>query len=127
MYSHILTQQLTTPQGVLTDLGNTYSADSVTAVQTVVNANGGGANAVAVDFTAASFVALALLSTVPCVVTLTGADEIDGIATSTVTLQANALRHVTDISGNVTAVSVGANTTVDGAAGTLEVSLLFNS
>lgn len=127
MFSHTLTQVLVTPTESWTDGGSTLSADSVTAINTAVNAYGGGANAVAVDFLAASFIALALLSTVPCVVTLTGATAIDGVTASTVTLEANVVRQVTAITGNVTAISVGANTTVDGAAGTIKMSLLFNS
>lgn len=126
-FSIVRTQIIQTPEEAWTDGGEIYTADSVTAVNTTVDANGGSANAVAIDFTAASFVALALLATVPCVVTLTGATAIDGASTSTITLEANVARLVTAISGNVSAVSVGANTESSGAAGTIKTCLLFNS
>jgi hypothetical protein len=127
MYSLTLTQAIMTPQGLWNDSGKTYSADSVTAVETTVDANGGSANAVAIDFTAASFQVLALLSDVPCVVTLTGATAINGVSGSTVTLAANVAQVVTALAGNVTAVSVGANTTASGPAGTIKACVLFNS
>lgn len=127
MYTHVKTQSIQTPEGLLQDTGATLSGDTTTSVQTTVDANGGGANAVSIAFTDAGFQSLALLSTVPCVVTLTGATVIDGITIGTVTLVANVIRHVTDITGNVTAVSVGANTDSLGEAGTITIAALFNS
>lgn len=126
---HTYQQALTTPTGQLTDTGVSYTGDTHTAVAGVVNANGGGANAVAIAFPATSggLQSVGLLATVPCVVTLTGATEIDGVTTSTVTLTANVIRLITAITGAVTAVSVGANTDSAGEAGTIQISALFNS
>jgi len=126
-YTHTYAQSLVTPEEQIADSGASYTGDTVTAIDTTVSANGGGANAVAVAFTAAGFQSMGLLATVPCVVTLTGATVIDGASTSTVTLVANTLRHVTAITGNVTAISVGANTDSSGAAGTIKINVLFNS
>lgn len=125
--THILTQRVVTPTGTIEDSGNTTTGDTVTSVATTVAANGGSANAVSIAFTAAGLQSIALLSTVPCVVTLTGASAIDGASGSTVTLAANILRYVAAVTGDVTAVSVGANTTGSGAAGTIQISVLFNS
>ena len=126
---HTYQQALTTPTGQLTDTGVAYTGDTHIAVAGVVNANGGGANAVAIAFPATSggLQSVGLLATVPCVVTLTGATVIDGVSTSTVTLTANVIRLITAITGAVTAVSVGANTDSSGAAGTIQISALYNS
>lgn len=126
-YTHIFTQRAVTPEGVIEDAGATATADSTTSVATTVALNGGGANAVAIAFTATGLQSLVLLSTVPCVVTLTGATVIDGIAVGTVTLTANTLRRVSAITGDVTAISIGANTAGGGAAGTITIAALFNS
>jgi hypothetical protein len=127
MFTHTLTQSLQTPSGALTDSGDAYTADTITEVDATVAAYGGGANAVSIAFTAAGFQSMGLLSDVPCVITFTGATAIDGVSTSTVTLAAGVLRHVAAVTGNVTAVSVGANTAVDGLAGTANINVLFNS
>lgn len=126
-YTHVFIQVATTPEGQLNDTGATYTGDTTTSVATTVSANGGAANAVAIAFTAAGLQSLILLSTVPCVVTLTGATVIDGVSSSTVTLAANVMRQVTAITGDVSAISVGANTTGSGAAGTITIAALFNS
>jgi hypothetical protein len=126
-YTHLFTQRVVTPEGTLEDSAATTTGDTTTSVATTVDANGGSANAVAIAFTAAGLQSLVLLSTVPCVVTLTGATVIDGITIGTVTLAANTMRRVTAITGNVTAISVGANTTSSGAAGTITIAALFNS
>jgi hypothetical protein len=127
-FNHKYTATVSTPTETWSD-GSTSdtTGDTVTEVATTVDANGGSANAVAIAFTAAGFQSLFLQATVPCVVTLTGATVIDGVSTSDVTLTANVIRRVSSITGNVTAVSVGANTTTDGAAGTIKISALFNS
>ena len=126
--THRLSQILTTPEGQWNDGGTTYTGDTTTAVTTTVAANGGGANAVSIAFPAgAAFQSMGLLATVPCVVTLTGATVIDGASASTVTLAAGVIRHVSAITGNVTAVSVGANTDGGGLAGTIQIAVLFNS
>ena len=126
--SHILNKVLQTADGgKLADTGATVTGDTETNGEWTVNANGGGSNAIAVAFPAAGLKSLGLLSTVPCVVTLTGATVIDGITIGTVTLAANALRQVLAITGDVTAISIGANTTSSGPAGVLKTSLLFNS
>jgi hypothetical protein len=126
-FTHVYSQSLVTPEGVLNDAGETATGDTSTSVATTVALNGGGANAVAIAFTAAGFQSMGLLSTVPCVVTLTGATVIDGVTIGTVTLVANVMRHVSSITGDVTAISVGANTDSEGAAGTIQISVLFNS
>ncbi len=128
MFTHIYSQTLQTPEGSFNDAGTTYSGRAVQGVEEDVNANGGGANALAVAFGGgAAFKSMALLATVPCVVTLTGATVIDGVTIGTVTLVANVMRHVAAITGDVTAVSVGANTDSLGAAGTIRISVLFDS
>lgn len=126
-YAQQYIQICTTPEGQIQDGSVTTTGDSVTAVSTTVAANGGSANAVSIAFTDAGFQSLILLSTVNCVVTLTGATAIDGVSGSTVTLTANVMRRVADITGDVTAVSVGANTTASGPAGTIQLNALFNS
>ncbi len=126
-YSQTFTQIAATPVGQVFDTGIVTTADSTTAISTTVAANGGSANAVAVAFTAAGFQSMILLSTVPCVVTLTGATVIDGVTIGTVTLAANVMRRVSAITGDVTAISVGANTAGSGLAGTILINVLFNS
>lgn len=126
-FTHLFTQRCVLPTGTLEDSGATTTADSETGVSTTVSANGGAANAVAIAFTSAGFQSMVLLATVNCVVTFTGATAIDGAAGSTVTLTANVMRRVTAVTGDVTAVSVGANTTGSGPAGTIQISVLFNS
>ena len=126
-YTHIFTQYASTPEGPLQDSGETQTGDTTTSVATTVSLNGGAANAVSIAFTAAGLQSLLLLSTVPCVVTLTGATVIDGITIGTVTLAANVMRQVTSITGDVTDISVGANTDGAGAAGTITIAALFNS
>jgi hypothetical protein len=126
-YTHTLLQVANLSGEQWTDSGTVTTGDTITNVNTTVSANGGAANAVSIAFTAAGFQSMILLSTVPCVVTLTGASVIDGVSTSDVTLVANQIRKVSAITGNVTAVSVGANTTGSGAAGTISLSALFNS
>jgi len=126
-FTHIFAQSLVTPEEQLVDSGTSYTGDTVTAINTTVAANGGGANAVAVAFTAAGLQSMGLLADVPCVVTLTGATVINGVTIGTVTLVAGAIFHVTSITGNVSAISVGANTTGSGAAGTIKINVLFNS
>lgn len=127
-YTHTLTQVASLSSGEQwSDSGTVTTGDTITNVNTTVAANGGSANAVAIAFTAAGLQSIILLADVPCVVTLTGATVIDGVTTSTVTLVANQIRKVSAITGNVTAVSVGANTDSSGAAGTINISALFNS
>jgi hypothetical protein len=126
-FTHKYTQTLATPEEQWSDNGVTSTADTITSVNTTVPANGAGANAVSIDFPAAGFQSMGLLSDTPCVVTLTGATVIDGVSTSTVTLTPGVIRRITAITGNVTAVSVGANTTGGGPAGVIKLSVLFNS
>lgn len=127
-YTHVKATSVICPELTYTETGTTYTGDTSTAVSTTVDSYAGGApNAVGVAFTAAGFQSMVLQSTVPCVVTLTGATVIDGVSTSTVTLTANVIRHVAAITGDVTAVSVGANTDNGGAAGTININVLFNS
>lgn len=103
------------------------TGDTVTEVSTTVAANGGGANAVAIAFTAAGLQSVFFQSTVPCVVTLTGVTVINGITIGTVTLVADVIYKVSSVTGDCSAMSVGANTTTDGAAGTIKISAVFNS
>lgn len=126
-HTHIFNQVANTPAGQLADTGTTTTGDTITEVDTTVDANGGSANAVAIAFTAAGFQSAVLLSDVPCVVTFTGSTAIDGVSISTVTLTANTIRRITAFTGNVTAVSIGANTDSSGPAGTITISVLFNS
>ena len=126
--THKVNQILIQSDGpTIQDTGATYSGDTVTNSDLVIPANGAGANAIEIAFTAANFKSLVLKATVPCVVSLTGATVINGITIGTVTLVANAIAHVVAITGNVTAISIGANTTTSGAAGVLELSLLRNT
>jgi hypothetical protein len=127
-YTHVKATSVVTPEYTFTENGTTYTGDTSTAVSTTVDSySGGAANAVAIAFTSAGFQSMTLQATVPCVVTFTGATVIDGVSISTVTLTADTIRHVAAITGNVTAVSVGANTTPAGAAGTININVLFNS
>lgn len=117
-----------TPEDQWGDLdGHTYSGDTVTSINTAVHIFGGGANEVSVAFPAAGLQSLALLSTVPCVVTLTGVTVINHETTGDVTLAANVISHVHMVTGNVTAMSVGASTDAAGVAGTIKISVIFNS
>ena len=126
--THTVNRILTQSAGpTIQDTGASYTGDTVTNSDLTVPANGAGANAIEIAFTAANFKSLALLSTVPCVVTLTGATAINGITTSTVTLVANVMSHVSAITGDVTAISIGANTTGSGPEGALNLSLLRNT
>ncbi len=127
MFTHQATNRVVTPEEILEDTATSYSGDTTTAVATTVDANGGSANAVAIAFTAAGLQHLVLLATVPCVVTLTGCTVINGVTASTVTLAANTITRVTSVTGNCSAISVGANTAGSGLAGTIKISALFNS
>lgn len=127
-YTHVKATSVITPEHTFTETGTTYTGDTSTAVSTTVDSYAGGAaNAVAIAFTAAGFQSMTLQATVPCIVTFTGATVIDGVSASTVTLTANTIRHVAAVTGDVTAVSVGANTEAAGAAGTININVLFNS
>ena len=126
-YTHQVSTRAETPEGVVQDTATTYTGDTTTAVATTVDANGGSANAVAIAFLAAGLQHMLLLATVPCVVTLTGCTVINGVTASTVTLAANVMTRVTSVTGNCTAISVGANTTGAGAAGTITIAVLHNS
>lgn len=130
--THKLTHFLNGPEDTLQDLGATLTGDTAVAVGDsttpfVVAANGGAANVASVAVAAAALVSLVFLADVPCVVTLTGATVIDGITTSTVTLTAGVIRQVTVITGSITSMSVGANTTGAGPAGTIKIRLLYNA
>ena len=130
-YTHTFTQHVTTPQGVISDAGAVATADTTVSVSGTVPANGEAADDVDIAFTAAGLESLVLLSTVPCVVTLTGVTEFDGAAgtptADDVTLVANVIRHVSAITGDCSAISVGANTDGAGAAGTIIIAAIFNS
>jgi hypothetical protein len=129
---HRLTQILRAASGDIEDSGAALTGDTSIAVGNdtttfVVNANGGAANVASVAVTAAALKSIGLLSTVPCVVTLTGTTVIDGISTSTVTLAANTLRQVKAVTGDITNISVGPNTTGAGPAGTIKIRVLYNA
>jgi hypothetical protein len=127
-YLHTFMQSVSTPEASFSDtIGSVATGDTTLAVDGVVNANGGGANALTIAFPATGFQSLALWSTVPCVVTLTGVTVIDGITIGTVTLAAGVLRRVSSITGACTAASVGANTDAAGVAGTINMSVIYNS
>lgn len=126
-FSHVFTQTAQTPEETLSDAGITTTGDSTSAYNGTVSANGGAAVTPDIVFTAAGFKSMILLSTVPCVVTLTGATVIDGVTIGTVTLVANVIRRVSAITGNVTAVSVGANTDSSGPSGTIKISVIHDS
>lgn len=132
MATHRLLQSFSCAEDTLADAGKSYSGDTSVAVgddtvPCVVAANGGGANTVSLAIASAALQSLAFLATVPCVVTLTGVTVIDGITASTVTLEANVLRQVTAITGDMSAISVGANTTGSGPAGTIKIRALYNA
>ena len=126
-FTHILNQVVVIPEGTITDAGTTYTGDTSWFLDGIVNANGGGANGILMAFPAAGLQSIGLLSTVPCVVTLTGAGKIDGVTGETVTLVANRLRHVSTVDTNCTAISIGANTDSAGLAGTIKIAILYNS
>lgn len=126
-FTFTYTQNLATPAGSLQDSGLVYTGDTCHAGRWVVNAYGGGANAIVEAFPATGFQAAVLIATVPCVVTLTGATVINGVTIGTVTLAANVEYLITSLTGAVTAISVGANTTGAGSAGLVNFSVLYNS
>ena len=127
-FTQVFRQSLITPEDQWSDdVGLTTTGDTITSVNGVVNANGGGANAISIAWPAAGFQSLGLVATVPCVVTFTTSVLIDGVAATTITLAADVIRRVGAMTGDITAVSVGANTTASGAAGTIKISVLFNS
>ena len=119
--THTFQTVLSTPSGSLADVPVVLTGDSVFEVDTTVPANGSGANVVSVAIPAAELVSIALLSTVPCVVTFTG-DTGDNTA-----LVPNVISRKTVLGGDVTALSVGANTVDSGPAGTIKIRVLFNS
>jgi hypothetical protein len=127
VFTHVFTQTAQTPEETLSDGGVTTTGETTTAYNGTVSAYGGSAITPDIAFIAANFKSMILLSTVPCVVTLTTATAIDGVSIGTITLVANVIRRVSAITGNVTAVSVSANTTVDGAAGTIKISVIYDS
>lgn len=128
-YTQNYVQTCVLPTGAIFDSGTSTSGDTIISAgpSTVVNANGGAANALVMAFPATGFQSMVLLATVPCVVTFTGVTVIDGTSTSTVTLTANVMRRVAAITGACTAVSVGANTDSSGPAGTIHISVLYNA
>jgi len=127
-FEHKYTATVSTPTETWSDGSSSdTSGDTITEVATTVAANGGEANAVAIAFTAAGLQSLFFQATVPCVVTLTGVTVINGVSASTVTLAADVIYKVSSVTGDCSAMSVGANTTTDGAAGTIKISALFNS
>jgi len=128
-YTQTYMQVVTVPTGQIIDPGIVTTGDTIISLapSTVVNANGGGANAIVAAFPATGFQSMVLLATVPCVVTFTGVTVIDGVSTSDVTLTANVVRRVAAITTACTAISVGANTTGAGAAGTIQISILYNA
>ena len=132
MYSHIYNQSLNTPEGAMNDLGISVSGDTSAAANMDVSAHLGADITPDIAFTVAGFKSMGLLSTVPCVVTVAssgGTLTIDGVTTSTITLLANVLRHVSAMGGatQITGLTVGPNTDVAGLSGTITISALFNS
>lgn len=119
--NHTFQQVLTAPSGSIADSATTLSGDSVFECDTTVAANGGSANVVSAAIPSAGLVSLALISTVPCVVTFTGSTG------NNQTLAANVMNHITTIASDVTSFSVGANTTGSGPAGTIKFRILWNS
>lgn len=119
--THTFQKILTTPSGSLSDSPTTLTGDSVFEVDTTVPANGGSANVVDLAIASADMVSLALLSTVPCVVTFTG-DTGDNQ-----TLVANVMTRLTSISSGITSLSIGANTVGSGPAGTIKIRALMNT
>ena len=119
--NHTFQQVLTTPSGAIADSPATLTGDSVFEVDTAVAANGGSANVVSVAIPTATLVSIALISTVPCVVTFTGSTG------NNQTLAANVMNRITAIASDVSSLSVGANTTGSGPAGTIKIRVLFNS
>jgi len=128
-YTQTLLQVATVPTGQFSDTGITTTGDTLLSLapSTVVPANGAGANAVVGAFPATGFQSMVLLATVPCVITFTGVTVIDGVSTSDVTLVANVIHRVAAITGACTAISIGANTTGAGPAGTIQGSILYNA
>jgi hypothetical protein len=119
--NHSYQQVLTTPSGSIADSAASFTGDTVSEIDTTVPANGAGANVVSVAFTSAGLVSMALISTVPCVVTFTGSTG------NNQTLVANVMNHITAVASDVSGLSVGANTVSSGPAGTIKIRVLFNS
>jgi hypothetical protein len=127
-YTHTFTQSVSTPEASFSDTaGSVATGDTVLSVDGVVNAYGGAANVLTIAFPATGFQSMVLWATVPCVVTFTGPTVIDSVSTSAITLAAGVLRRVSGITGACTAASVGVNTDVDGVAGTINISVIYNS
>lgn len=114
------TQTLETPQGILQDAGTEYTGKAIIAIDEIVPANGAGANAVAATIPSAGVKCIALLADVPCTVTLTGSNAAP-------VLVANQITKITALNADVTAISVGANSTAAGPAGTIKIRVLYDS
>jgi hypothetical protein len=118
---HSYQQVLTTPSGSIADSASSATGDSIFEVDTTVAVNGGSANVVSVAIPSAGLVSLALISTVPCIVTFTGSTD------DNQTLAANLMNRITAIGSDVTSLSVSANTVSSGPAGTIKIRVLWNS
>ena len=132
-YTQTYMQVATVATGQIIDPGIVTIGDTIVSLapSTVVPANGAAANDVVAAFPATGFQSMILLATVPCVVTFSGVSQFDGVAgtptADDVTLVANVTRRIAAITGACTAISIGANTTGAGAAGTIQISVLYNA
>ena len=130
--THSLNKSLLAPEGTLQDSGVPLAADTSWYLEGIVPAYllAGAENDYGITFPATSGASIGvqsviLLSTVPCTIGLAGASTIDGVTANTVTLVANQMRHITSITGTVTSFHVLNNSTIDGAAGTIKIAVLF--
>lgn len=130
MHTHTISPtNIATPAGSFTSATEVIEGDTIWNLDGVVNANGGAANTIDFAFDGGNMKSIVLLATVPCVVTLVHATNSQAI-----TLVANVPTHlknngsaaeITDYA--FTSISIGANTTGSGAAGTIKIAALYNS
>lgn len=118
-FTHVQTAQM--PNGdVLQDSGTEYNGRAMLSIDETVPANGAGANGVLATIPSAGVKAIFLLATVPCTVTFTGSN-------SAPVLVANQLTKITALNADVTAISIGANSTSSGPAGAVKIRVLYDS
>lgn len=124
-YTHELTTLLKAPAGNLSAVSpTTYTGDQTWGADEEVAAYGGSTLTLEKGFSGAQVVSCGILATVNCRITFTGATAVNGAAQAYIDVTANVLTHFTSMTGTVTDVRVGPNTTAAGAAGTVKIALL---
>ena len=130
--THKLVKVLRTPEDTIEDAAVELSGTAELVIgsdaQTIpVKSYAGGTSTDCyANMTGAIFKSMVFLATVNCVITFTGVTVIDGITTTTVALVANVMRQVLTMTGTLTKITVGPNTTNGGAEGTIKIRVLYD-